>query len=59
MNELELYWEKVIDEIRHIDENEREHRLARKLRKILEYREYRKFLPVINKAKASVKRVIS
>ncbi len=53
MNELELYKEKVFDDIKHIDEEGNEYWLARKLGKILEYGEYRKLIPVISKAKIS------
>ena len=53
MNELELYKEKVFDDIKHIDEYENEYWLARDLQFILEYKRWDKFSNVINKAKIS------
>lgn len=51
MTELELYKEKVFDEIKHIDEFGNEYWLARELQYVLEYKRWDKFLNVINKAK--------
>ena len=39
MNELELYKEKVFDDIKHIDKDGYEYWLARELQNILEYKE--------------------
>lgn len=51
MNELEQYQERMFEEIRHVDEVEREFWYARELAKALKYTEWRKFEGVIEKAK--------
>lgn len=53
MNELELYKEKIFDDIKHIDEYGNEYWFARELQFILEYKRWDKFSNVINKAKIS------
>ena len=53
MNELELYKEKLFDDIKHIDEYGNEYWFARELQFILEYKRWDKFSNVINKAKIS------
>lgn len=50
MNELELYKEKVFDDIKHIDEEENEYWEARELQVALEYKKWEKFKNVISKA---------
>ena len=55
MTELELYKEKVFDDIKHIDEYGNEYWLARELQKVLEYKEWRNFRKVIDKAVLSAK----
>ena len=50
MTELELYKEKIFDDIKHIDEYGNEYWLARELQKVLEYKEWRNFRKVIDKA---------
>lgn len=51
MNEVELYREKVFDDIKYIDEFGREYWYARELQRALEYAEWRNFELVISKAK--------
>ena len=53
MNELELYKEKIFDDIKHTDEYGNEYWFARELQFILEYKRWDKFSNVINKAKIS------
>lgn len=55
MNELELYKEKVFDDIKHIDKGGYEYWLARELQNILQYKEWRNFELVIEKAKIACK----
>ena len=50
MTKLELYKEKVFDNIKHIDEYGNEYWLARELQKVLGYKEWRNFQKVIDKA---------
>ena len=50
MNELKEYTEKMFEDIKHIDENEKEYWYARELMKVLEYKEWRKFNKVIQKS---------
>ena len=50
MNDIELYSNKIFDDIKHIDEFGNEYWSARELQKILEYKEWRKFKGVIDKA---------
>ena len=50
MNDINLYTEKIFENIKHIDDNGVEYWYARELNKVLEYSEYRKFLPIIKKA---------
>ena len=50
MNNLEIYTEKVFEDIKHIDEFGNEYWLARELMKALDYKEWRKFKGVIEKA---------
>ena len=56
MTELELYKEKVFDDIKHIDEYGNEYWLARELQNVLEYKEWRNFKIVIDKAIISCKK---
>ena len=51
MTELELYKEKVFDDIKHIDEYGNEYWFARELQYVLEYTQWRRFESVIKKAK--------
>ena len=51
MKELELYREKVFDDIKHFDEEGNEFWYAREISKILEYTEWRNFVKVLNNAK--------
>ena len=51
MNEIKEYTEKMLDDIKHIDEFGNEYWLARELQSVLQYTEWRKFKGVIDKAK--------
>ena len=51
MNELELYKEKIFDDIKHIDKDGCEYWLARELMIALEYNKWSNFKGVIDKAK--------
>ena len=51
MNEIKEYREKMLDDIKHIDEFGNEYWLARELQSVLQYTEWRKFKGVIDKAK--------
>ena len=51
MNEIKEYTEKMLDDIKHIDEFGNEYWLARELQRALQYTEWRKFEGVIDKAK--------
>lgn len=55
MDEIELYQEKIFDDIKHIDEYAKEYWYARELQKVLEYKDWRNFEKVINKAVISAK----
>ncbi len=50
MNNVELYNEKVFDDIKHIDEYGNEYWLARELQNVLEYKRWDKFCNVIKNA---------
>ena len=47
MNEIKEYTEKMLDDIKHIDEFGNEYWLARELQSVLQYTEWRKFKGVI------------
>ena len=51
MNELKEYTEKMFEDIKHIDENEKEYWYARELQVALEYKRWDKFCKVIENAK--------
>lgn len=53
MKELELYKEKIFEEIKHIDEEGNEYWYARELQELLGYKEWRWFTNVIEKAQIS------
>lgn len=50
MKELELYQEKVFENIKHVDEYGNEYWYARELQEMLGYKEWRLFSAVIEKA---------
>lgn len=56
MNEIKEYTEKMLDDIKHIDEFDNEYWLARELQKVLEYKRWDKFNNVINNAKIACKK---
>ena len=51
MNEVINYSGKLFEQIKHIDEENREYWLARELYKILEYSTWQKFVSILEKAK--------
>ena len=51
MNELKEYTEKMFEDIKHIDEEEKEYWLARELQTALDYKKWQKFINVIENAK--------
>lgn len=51
MKEIELYSEKIFDDIKHVDEYGNEYWLARELMKVLQYAKWDNFVSVIEKAK--------
>lgn len=55
MNELELYKEKVFDDIKHIDEYGNEYWFARELMPLLEYSKWENFNNVVKKAVVAYK----
>ena len=55
MTDIDLYSEKIFEDIKHYTEDGVEFWYARELRHILNYTEYGKFLPVIQKAIAACK----
>ncbi len=55
MNELKEYTEKMFEDIKHIDENEKEYWSARELMPLLEYSKWERFSNVIDNAKKSCK----
>lgn len=55
MNSIEVYKEKIFEDIKHIDENGNEYWEARELMLALEYSKWENFTKVINKAKISCK----
>lgn len=50
-NEIEIFSEKIFEDIKHLDENSNEFWYARELQQILDYKEWRKFEGIIKKAK--------
>ena len=50
MKDINLYTEKIFENIKHIDDNGIEYWYARELMTVLEYKEWRKFNKVIQKA---------
>ena len=55
MNELKKYTEKMFEDIKHIDGNEKEYWSARELMPLLEYSKWERFSNVIDNAKKSCK----
>ena len=55
MNELKEYTEKMFEDIKHIDGNEKEYWSARELMPLLEYSKWERFSNVIDNAKKSCK----
>lgn len=53
MDNIEIYKEKIFEDIKHIDEFENEYWEARELMLVLEYSKWEHFAEVINKAKIS------
>ena len=53
MSDIELYSNKIFEDIKHIDEEGNEYWYARELQHVLRYKEWRKFENVIEKAKIS------
>ncbi len=51
--ELKLYSQKTFEDIKHLDENEKEYWFARELMTVLDYKSWDKFKSIINKAKIS------
>lgn len=58
MNELELYKEKVFDDIKHIDKYGNEYWFARELMPLLEYSKWENFNNVVKKPLLPIKIVI-
>ena len=55
MNEIKEYTNKIFEDIKHIDENNNEYRLARELQKALGYHQWRSIDDLIEKAKIACK----
>lgn len=58
MNELELYKEKVFDDIKHIDKYENEYWFARELMPLFEYSKWKNFNNVVKKQLLHIKTVM-
>lgn len=55
MTDIELYSEKIFEDIKHYTEDGIEFWYARELQHVLEYKEWRNFCKVIDKAKEACK----
>ena len=56
MKDINLYTEKIFENIKHIDDNGIEYWYARELMTVLEYKKWDKFINVINSSKISCKK---
>ena len=55
MNEIEMYTEKIFEDIKHIDEYGNEYWLARELQDVLGYHQWRSINDLIERAKVACK----